>query len=144
MSCLIMNFYLFMHCSYIIDVLMFISIFMLFLYLFLHIFFILHMSVSCVCNAEGCTDPEAVVGRGDDHPGVDAALERTGGQHIFKRLFEEFIGGRLHQVNQIWAQGVTVFLKETSKQDRHNKNITQDLHEYSLYLLNVLKVPLES
>ena len=67
---------------------------MFFLYLYLHIYF-------SVSNAEGCTDPEAVAGRGDDHPGVDAALESTGGQHIFKRLFEEFIGGGLDQLNQI-------------------------------------------
>lgn len=95
-------------------------------------------------EAKGCSDPQAVVGRGDDHPGVDAALDRTGRQHILKRLFEEFIGGGLHQLNQIWAEGVTVFLKETSKQDRHSKNNTQDLHENGLLRLKALKVPFES
>lgn len=59
--------------------------------------------VSALSKAEAkdCTDPDGVGGRGDDHPGVGAGLDRTGGQLIVKRLFEEFIGGGLHQLNQI-------------------------------------------
>lgn len=52
-------------------------------------------------EAKGCTDPEAAAGRGDDHLGVGNALDRTGGQIIVKHLFEEFVGGGLHQLNQI-------------------------------------------
>lgn len=85
--------------------------------------------ISALSNVEAkaCADPEAVGGRGDGHPFVGAALDCTGGQLLLKRLFEEFIGGGLHQQNQIWAEGVTVFLEETSKQDRHSKNNTEDL-----------------
>lgn len=52
-------------------------------------------------EAKDRTDPDGVGGRGDDHPGVGAALDRRRGQLIVKRLFEEFIGGGLHQLNQI-------------------------------------------
>lgn len=64
---------------------------------------------------EGVSDPKAAVGRADDHPRVAAALDRTGGERIVKRLFEEFIGRGLHQINQVGAVCVAVFLKETSK-----------------------------
>lgn len=30
-----------------------------------------------------------------------------------KRLLEEFVGGGLYQLNQVWTERVTVFLKET-------------------------------
>ena len=90
------------------------------------------------------TDPEAAGGRGDHHPGFDAFLVGAGGQLLLKRQFEEFIGGRLHQLNQICAEGVAVFLKETSKRDRHNKNITEDLHKNCSMLLKALLVPFES
>lgn len=67
-------------------------------------------------EAKGSTDPETVGGRGDDHPGVGAAFVRAGGQLVLKRLFEEFIGGGLHQLNQIRAEGVAVFRKEASNE----------------------------
>lgn len=71
------------------------------------------MIFSLVSNVEAKdrTDPEAA-GRVDDHPGVDA-LHRTSGKLVLKRLLEEFICGGLHQFNQICAEGVTVFLKES-------------------------------
>lgn len=33
-----------------------------------------------------------------------------------KGPFEEFVGGGLHQLNQVHAEGVAVFLKEASKE----------------------------
>lgn len=65
------------------------------------IFIIRIVSALSKAEAKDRTDPDAVGGRGDDHPGVGAALDRRGGQLIVKRLFEEFIGGALHQLNQI-------------------------------------------
>lgn len=93
-------------------------------------------------SLKACADPEAVFGCGYDHPGVDGALDRTSGQLAVKRLFEELIGGGLNQLNQIWAEGVAVFLEETSKRDGRNKNNTEDLD--GLLLLKALKVPFES
>lgn len=68
----------------------------------------------------GCTNSEAVLGRVEGHPGVGATRACTGGQVVLKSLFEEFVGWGFHELNQVWAEGVTVFLKKTSTWDRHN------------------------
>lgn len=78
----------------------------------------------CCC----CTDPEAVLGRAEGHPGVGATRACSGGQIVLKSLLEELVGRGFHKLNQVWAEGVTVFLQKTSTRDKHDENTTEAVH----------------
>lgn len=58
--------------------------------------------------------PNGVLGHVDVQLGVDG-LDHigSGSQIILKRLLEELVGGCLHQLDQVWAECITIFLKET-------------------------------
>lgn len=62
------------------------------------------------CGTEEAPDPNA--GRFGDDPGVDDTLGGQRGQNVLKCLFEELAARFLHQLNQVGAERVAVFLEK--------------------------------